>query len=197
MIPRTSRSISLTGALVLALSACGGDAEPAAPSASVSEEASAPAEATESATPDVPESESETELGAEAEVEGEALGTVTVDGVLYDIDTLRNCEPLEDGPFDTELELQGRGTVSDGAGYDGGDWVQIDVYVRSMSGTSMNEVSWAGPEGVFGGGDAPTITLTEGTVTGSATPVDALTQSESIEVTFDLPVPDELINCHG
>ena len=123
------------------------------------------------------------------------MGTVTVDGVEYDIHTLRNCVPAEDGPFDTELELQGRGTVAAGQGYDGRDWVQIDVYVRSMSDMQMDQVSWAGPEGVFGTEEAPTIDLTDDAVSGSATALDSLTQTDSIAIEFALPVPDELIDC--
>jgi len=120
----------------------------------------------------------------------EVLGTVTVDGVAYEITTLRNCDPLDEGPIERELELQGLGDAE-------GERVQIDVYVQRIGGNPFDDVSWSGPEGVFGNpADARVEISADGTsVTGSATLDDAMTQTETIDVEFDLAVPADTISC--
>ncbi|MGY6498115.1 MAG: hypothetical protein ACXIUP_07790, partial [Microcella sp.] len=88
-----------------------------------------------------------------------------------------------------ELELQGIGVS------DEGERVQIDVYVETIAGQPFDDVSWAGPEGIWGGPDDAQITLGADRVSGSATLVDALTQEGALAIEFDLEVPDELIEC--
>ena len=114
----------------------------------------------------------------------ETLGTVVVDGVEYDITEVRNCEPLSDGTVERELELQGFGT------HDDGERVQIDVYIQTLAGVPYDDVSWNGPEGVFGGPDDADIALINdgAIVTGSATLVDAMNQTETIGIGFTLEV---------
>lgn len=140
--------------------------------------------------PATPAHDTETPAGDSAPSPADVRGLVTVDGVSYEISELRNCEPLSDGTVERELELQGIGKHE-------GSRVQIDVYVQKLLGNPFDEVSWAGPEGVFGGPEDAAITLNDsGTrVSGSATLVDAATQSETIAVEFDLEVPAETIAC--
>jgi hypothetical protein len=71
------------------------------------------------------------------------------------------------------------------------------VYIRTVAGTSMREVSWSGPEGVFGDSDDASITWgpDNASVLGSATLVDGMTQTEKLRIDFDLEVPAETIDC--
>ncbi|WP_110588301.1 hypothetical protein [Microbacterium suaedae] len=122
---------------------------------------------------------------------GEVLGVVKInDFTTYAITELRNCEPLNDGTIERELELQGFGEHE-------GTPIQIDVYKQMVAGSAGNEVSWSGPEGVFGSSDIASITWAgEGdNVLGSSTLVDGATQSEKIMVGFDLQVPAETVAC--
>ena len=135
-------------------------------------------------------SESNDSSAEDAET-GEALGTVRVnDFTTYTITELRNCEPLSDGTIERELELQGFGEHE-------GDRVQIDVYKQMVGGSAGNEISWSGPEGVFGSSGVAQITWgpDSANVLGSSTMVDAQTQEEKIKVAFDLQVPDETVDC--
>lgn len=122
---------------------------------------------------------------------GEALGTVRInDFTTYTITELRNCEPLSDGTIERELELQGFGQHE-------GTPVQIDVYKQMVAGNAGNEVSWSGPEGVFGSSGSAQVTWgpDNASVLGSATLVDAQTQTEKIMLNFDLQVPAETVAC--
>src|SRR5690606_32184930 len=124
---------------------------------------------------------------AAPDAEPEAVrGTVVVDGVSYDMTTMRNCEPFEVEGIDVALELQGLGEHD-------GERVQVDVYIQTIGGMPSDDVSWAGPEGVYGGSDDAAVTLDEaaGRVVGTATLKDSLTQTETIGIEFDLEVPAE------
>lgn len=112
-----------------------------------------------------------------------------MDGADYGIDEVRRCDPLEQAGLERELELQGRGSHA-------GEAVQIDVYVQSIAGTPMDDVSWAGPEGVLGSAQGAAVEAADGRVTGTAVLTGALDQGESVSVEFGLPVPDELLDCH-
>lgn len=115
-------------------------------------------------------------------------GTVEVAGTTYQITELRRCEPLQMEMFDRDLELQGSGEHD-------GQRVQIDVYVQKIAGQQSDDVSWAGPEGVFGGPQDASVNYDGNTVSGSATLVDGLTQEEELPVSFDLEVPSEILDC--
>lgn len=196
---RTSRRLSaiVLSSVLLTFSACGSD-DPAPAADDEGAPAATAEDPSDSPTQDPAGSDEEAEPeGQPAPAGGEVLGVVVVDGTSYDMDEVRRCEPLEDDPFETELELQARGTVPAGQGFGGEDYVQIDVYVRSTGGVSLNEVSWAGPEGVFGGPPDPVIDIEGDEVTGSATPVEAMTQEGSVDVEFTLPVPAELLDCRA
>lgn len=122
-------------------------------------------------------------------------GTAVVDGVEYELHELRRCEPTDVDQVERELELTARGRMPAGEGYDGGDWVQIDVYVQDIGGADFDAVSWAGPEGVFGTNDAANVSYSGDRVTGTAVLVDSLTQEQTISVTYDVEVPEELLDC--
>lgn len=119
---------------------------------------------------------------------GEIVGQVDVAGTTYDILEVRRCEPLQMEMLDRDLEVQGFGVH-------GGERVQIDVYVQEVAGQQLDEVSWAGPEGIFGGPEDAAVTFDGSVVRGSATVRDALTQEQTLPVTFELEVPDEIVQC--
>lgn len=121
----------------------------------------------------------------------ESLGTVRVNqAVTYSITELRNCEPLNDGTIERELELQGFGQYE-------GERIQIDVYKQMVAGNAGNDVSWSGPEGVFGSSTVATITWGPdgASVLGSSELVDSMTQTERLMISFDLQVPTETVAC--
>jgi len=144
--------------------------------------------ACEAGSPDEVDNETETITESGEPNTGSILGWVDVDGVEYEITELRNCEPLNDGTIERELELQGFGEVD-------GDRVQIDVYVGTIGGAPFDDVAWNGPEGVFGDPGQADVTLDANRVAGSATLVDSLTQTETVAIEFDLEVPTELVAC--
>ncbi|QOR71582.1 hypothetical protein IM660_04635 [Ruania alkalisoli] len=184
----------ITG-LVLSVAACtspaadSGTDEPAGTETESTEDADAPA-ADEPAAEDAGDEPTE-EAGAGQDAAGAVLGLVTVDDVQYEITELRNCEPLQQEMVERQLELQGLGEHD-------GERIQIDVYIEEIAGAPYNDVAWSGPEGVFGAPESvDEVTLDAGgtSVRGVATLQDALTQSETVTVDFDLPVPAETIAC--
>lgn len=121
----------------------------------------------------------------------ESLGVVRINQVItYSITELRNCEPMNDGTIERELELQGFGQHE-------GERIQIDVYKQMVAGSAGNEVSWSGPEGVFGSSDVAGITWgpDDASVLGSSELVDSMTQTERLMISFDLQVPTETVAC--
>src|SRR5690606_13738842 len=116
------------------------------------------------------------------------VGQVDVAGTTYDILEVRRCEPLQKEMLDRDLEVQGFGVH-------GGERVQIDVYVQEVAGQQLDEVSWAGPEGIFGGPEDAAVPFDGSVVRGSATVRDSLTQEQTLPVTFELEVPDEIVRC--
>lgn len=119
------------------------------------------------------------------------LGTVRInDFTTYAITELRNCEPLNDGTIERELELQGFGEHD-------GERIQIDVYKQMIAGSAGNDISWSGPEGVFGSSEIASITWGPGdtNVLGSSEMVDSMTQTERLLIGFDLQVPVDTVAC--
>lgn len=196
MTRRPVRETAALLALVLTLAACGADnADESAP-----EVASPEVEAEAAAAPEPDLSEDAEDGGEEpaedatadedATAEGGGMGSVTVDGQTYEVTELRNCEPLDDGTIERSLELQGIGTLD-------GERFQIDVYQEAIAGVPFDDVSWSGPEGVFGGPEDAQIALDEEgeRVSGTATLLDAMTQTDTLDIEFDLEVPAETIPC--
>lgn len=170
----------------------GGSAEGSGDSPSAEPDATATQAATSEPSP-------EAELsgdGGEAPEVLEVMGSVTVDNQEYQLHEIRRCIPLETEGVERELELQARGFVSAGEGYDGEDWVQLDVAKQTIAGARYDDVSWAGPEGVYGSTVEPSEVVFSGTMaTGRGTLVDALTQEATVTVSFMVDVPGEEIDC--
>jgi hypothetical protein len=115
------------------------------------------------------------------------LGTVTVDGTSYVVERVIVCDPDEDAGFDRDLELQAIGDA-DGAR------TQLDVV---LGGILPVDVSWAGPEGIFGMGEAGTAAADHDgdQLTGTASLEDPFGEGETVELTFDVVVPDDTTSC--
>ncbi len=185
---------AVTAGLLLSVAACtspaadSGTDEPAGAETQNTQEADAPAD-DEPAAGDAENAPTE-EAGAGQDAAGDVLGLVTVDDVQYEITELRNCEPLQQEMVERELELQGLGEHD-------GERIQIDVYIEELAGAPYNDVAWSGPEGVFGTQESADVTLDAGgtSVRGVATLQGALTQTETVTIDFDLPVPAETIAC--
>ncbi|MFW7413766.1 hypothetical protein [Demequina sp. SO4-18] len=191
------------GVTAVLLAACGSDPAPGAGSApsptEVAESSAATAaEASDpdpGATMDAEQEDAGQEDAGQAAGSGTVYGTAVVDGVEYELHELRRCEPADQEMIDIELELTGRGQVPAGEGYNDGDWVQIDVYVQQIAGADFDSVSWAGPEGVFGTDDPTEVGVGDGRVSGTAATVDSLTGEPGVTVTYDIEVPDEILDC--
>jgi hypothetical protein len=135
-----------------------------------------------------------------------SFGTATVGDTTYSFDQALRCEEDDLGidGMEREIEAQFLGRSDDGR-------IQLDLYISEFSGMPMHDVSWAGPEGVFGasftqiGGtwmgenddvyqDAP-IALDGDRATGSVVLYDGMTMEESIELDFDVVVPSDTFAC--
>lgn len=200
--------------LALVLAACGDDATDAPaeePVVEESESESEPTDDAEAVEPDPDDADATTddeaadggtatdgEASAADDADGEpdadggddavsgggtviADATLVVEGVAYEVTGLRRCQ--EDGAFfgEVDLEYQVFAEGPDGSG-------QLDLFIDEF----LDQVSWAGPEGVYGNvenevdagfaGDraASTVTLQ-----------DARTAEGEFEVVYDLPVLPE------
>jgi hypothetical protein len=135
-----------------------------------------------------------------------AAGTVTIGGTTYGMDEALRCEEdsMDVPGIDRELEVQFFSRT------DGG-MVQLDLYISSIGTLPIHDVSWSGPEGIFGasitqqGGtwtgdgdetyqDAP-ISIDGNRATGSVVLYDAFTMEESIDIDFDVVIPDDTFAC--
>lgn len=159
-------------------------------------------------TPAVSDAARDTETGADADSEpsdppgGE--GTVTVDGAVYDLGSVRSCEPVDDAAGVEELfSLIASGPQGS----------TLDLYINEVSGSFGHGLMWSGPEGIFdthvtgvgptwiGDGDisydGPVIDTDGGRATGSATLVNSFTMdpSDTIDIAFDVEIPTSLTTC--
>ncbi|MGY6501694.1 MAG: hypothetical protein ACXIVQ_12505 [Acidimicrobiales bacterium] len=199
----------LGAVLVIGLVACGDDDTTADDANDSGVDVLAPDEGTEPADGAPQDGDAgRVDDGEDQTTEGAAgsAGTVTVDGTTYPMDESQQCDTSDLGldGVERELEAQFWASTDDGR-------VQLDVYVQEFAGTPSIDVSWSGPEGVFGGGvmqlggawtddndetyaDAP-VTVDGNRTTGSLTLYDAMTMSESVDIDFDVTFPEALTAC--
>ena len=133
-------------------------------------------------------------------------GTFTVDGVTYGIHEAMQCDPSD---FDVDMVELLLDTQYLGRSDEGG--VIVHISHSEFAGNPSWDVSYNGPEGVFGahlsdvGGqwmgeqddtyaEAP-VTVEGNNITGAATLYDPMTMEESVEVSFAVTFPDQLISC--
>lgn len=184
-------------AALLALGACAGSDQEGAPQtvapdpAAVTDADPEPAETPEPQEGEADEAPAASDDAADPDPEAPPAATrgwVEVEGTRYDITELRRCEPFEMDLLESELELTGLGESD-------GERVQIDVLVQTMAGMPADDVSWAGPEGIFGGPEDADVSFTGDRVSGTATLLESLMMEETLAVSFDLEVPTEIHEC--
>lgn len=133
-------------------------------------------------------------------------GTVTVDGVTYGLHEAMQCDPSD---FDVDLVELLLDTQYLGRSDEGG--VIVHISHSEFAGNPSWDVSYNGPEGVFGahlsdvGGQwmgeqddtysAPPVTVEGNNITGAATLYDPMTMGDSVEASFDVTFPDQMISC--
>ncbi len=188
--------VSAIVGLTMMLAACSSDPVPAVGGGGASPDAPSTAGGDDSApTPAATDSPDDAVAQNETGDTSTVYGTATVGDVEYELHELRRCEPSDAEQIDRELELTARGFVPAGEGHDGGDWVQLDVSVQQVAGMDLDQVSWAGPEGVFGTDADAGVSYEGDRVSGTANMVDSLTLEGALSVTYDLEVPDEILDC--
>lgn len=134
--------------------------------------------------------------GGETAQDLEVVGTFTVNNQEYQLHEVRRCIPSEAEGVERELELQARGSLAEWSDYGSDDWVQADIYVQEIAGQKYDDVSWSGPEGVFGSTvDPAEVAFSGALVVGRATLVDGLTQEDTVVVSFTVEVPAEEVDC--
>lgn len=134
--------------------------------------------------------------GGETAQDLEVVGTFTVNNQEYQLHEVRRCIPSEAEGVERELELQARGSLAEWSDYGSDDWVQADIYVQEIAGQKYDDVSWSGPEGVFGSTvDPAEVAFSGALVAGRATLVDGLTQEDTVVVSFTVEVPAEEVDC--
>lgn len=200
------RLVAIVVALFMAgtLAACGDDT---AESSGETPNAETPSETT---TDD--QSDDSGEAGDEGGSQGDNVGTTgdagtaTVDGTSYEFDRALRCDVDSMGVegVSSEIEAQFLGSA-------GGDRVQLDILISEFAGMPMHSVSWAGPEGIFGGTfteaggswmgegddvyqDAP-VSINGDRATGSVVLYDAFEMVDTIEVDFDVVIPADTFAC--
>ena len=201
------RSLRLLAALALAISllaACGNDDDDSAPPSDDGTTDQAGDNGDDpSAVPGDNRGDAPENGGAPAS--GDA-GTFTVDGVTYGLHEAMQCDPSY---FDVDMVERLLDTQYVGRSDEGS--VIIHIAHSELAGNPNWDVSYNGPEGVFGshlselGGQwmgeqddtyaEPPVTVEGNNITGAATLYDPMTMEDSVEVSFDVTFPDQMINC--
>lgn len=175
-LSRSVLAVSLT--LVLAATACSGDDAAESPTPDPT--------ATSSAEPDQPATTPPADEPAAPEVG--AMGSFTVDGQTFAVTDLNRCDPFFDEPGNLDLQAVAVGSILNLPVLGGG--TSIDI---SVQGSALVELAGSN---VFGEIiDEPEFTITDDRITGAATLGDTMGSDATVEVTFDVAIPDEIREC--
>lgn len=183
MVRRASLSVVL--ALGLALTACDGgdDAEPDATAPATTSAARSEVE-TESADAAAATEDAEPDAAADA-APGE-FGSFAVEGTDFAVTGLNRCEPFSDAPGNLDLQALATGAILNLPV--NGDALDISVQGSAIE-DAFGSIS-------FAVGDAPADFAVDGDrITGTATLEDAFGGGDTVEVAFDVQVPDEINPC--
>lgn len=178
MVRRASLTVVL--ALGLVLTACGGDdAEPDTPASGSTSDTTSEVEsetADAAAAPDA---------GAPDAAPGE-FGSFTVEGTEFAVTGLNRCEPFSDEPGNIDLQALAAGAILNLPV--NGDALDISVQGSAIE-DAFGSIS-------FAVGDAPAEFSVDGDrITGTAILEDALDSGETVDVAFDVQVPEEINEC--
>ncbi|MBT8203588.1 MAG: hypothetical protein HKN74_12850 [Acidimicrobiia bacterium] len=173
----------LAGVLLLGAAACGGSDDTSATSAPTEN-----GDATPTTTGDQPTDTTASTAETPAQPTVGEMGSFTVNGTEFAVTFLNRCIPFE-GPDSDIIDLQ---PIAQGQGaqfflYGGADFVEV-----SVQGSAIQEMFGSI---AFTTTDATDNNLSGDRWTGSATLEDALDTAEPVEVTWDVMVPGEIVDC--
>lgn len=206
---RATRVLAIVALLVGLLTACGNDdADTAGPPPEDGTPDLTEADPTDPQDDAADTAENGTEEPSDdspAQPSGDA-GTFTVDGVTYQLHEAINCEPDDLGIEIREpiLDTQYVGRSDDSG-------VLVHISQVEIAGNPAWDVSYSGPEGVFGshlsemGGewvgegdstysDAP-VDVDGNTITGAVTLYDSMTMEDTVETEFEVTFPSQTTAC--
>lgn len=180
----------LTVALVVLAAACGGSDEGGddenANSATITTAAANDQGNDAGTTTTSPQDEGGSEPQDQPAV-GEA-GSFTVNGTEFAVTLLNRCIPFQDKAGDIDLQALA-----------GGPRAKLNLYLLGV--TTEVSVDGSTIQDMFGSiafGEAPTIAASEvigNRWTGSATVADSLGSGKTVDLTWDVMVPDEIRDC--
>lgn len=180
----------LAAFLLLVAAACGDDDDDTSASADdgtadVSDDGSE--DAGDDAGADDGDDGGEGDDGASTGGSGE-FGTIIINGDEYGVDTLNRCIPFSESDEDLDLQALGGG-------------VKINIYATAgtVDDVSVDGSTVSNEYGsiAFGGSDSDIsdATVDGGRTTGSATLPDATGSGETVDVQWDVEIPDEVRDC--
>lgn len=189
--------------LVLALAACGGDdgSEDGADTTVAAgvagddggADTTAPADTTASADTTAPADDGGGSGGDTPEVT--EMGSFTVDGTEFAVTFLNRCIPFS-GPDSEDIDLQ---PIAQGQGAALNLYGTADSVEVSVQGTAVEEIGGTNSFGADSFGDDGEIrasSIDGDRWTGEATLADSYGSDSTVEVTWDVMIPEEIADCN-
>ena len=194
---RNKYAVALFG-LVLILAACGEGDEQAGNEPAVTAQADAPAATESTASPrtDAPATtaQAEQEQSEPANTpEVTEMGSFTVDGTEFAVTLLNRCIPFS-GPDSEEIDLQ---PIAQGQGAQLFLYGTADSLEVSVQGSAVEEIGGTNAFAAdpFGDGEIRSSSIDAGRWTGEATLNDSYGSDATVEVSWDVSVPEEINDC--
>lgn len=194
------RTITATASmliLLVAAAACGGDDDD---SGSTTPDAADTAVATQPAGPTTAASPEEGDDDTPAPPSGDAAGTMSINGDEIDVTEVRRCEPFSDQEGNLDLTAIGEGAMLFVVVNDVGTSLAHELSLQGgaaggVFSASANESggSWFDEDGAPIAG--PPFTVSGDRISGAMTLADARGGSDTADVTFDIEIPSEIIDC--
>jgi len=176
------RSLVIASAVVLVLAACGGDDSGDSGSDPTSSTA-----ATDTTAPG--------DAGGGGDIPAVTeMGSFTVNGTEFAVNFLNRCIPFS-GPDSEEIDLQ---PIAQGQGAGLNLYGTADSVEVSVQGTAVEEIGGTNSFGAdsFGDdGDIRASSIDGDRWTGEATLADSYGSESTVEVTWDVMIPDDIRDC--
>lgn len=182
--------------LVLVLAACGGDdgADTTQPAQTpqTTEAANGDGGADTTATTAAPDTTAPATGGGDTPAVTE-MGSFTVNGTEFAVNLLNRCIPFS-GPDSDEIDLQ---PIAQGQGAGLNLYGTADSVEVSVQGTAVEEIGGTNSFGAdsFGDGEIRGSSIDGDRWTGEATLADSYGSESTVEVTWDVMIPDEVRDC--
>lgn len=187
------KSLVIVSVLVLILAACGGNdgsVDTTAASGGVgdnggSDQTSAPASPATTAPAD-------NGGGGDTPAVSE-MGSFTVNGTEFAVTFLNRCIPFS-GPDSSDIDLQ---PIAQGQGAGLNLYGTADSVEVSVQGTAVEKIGGTNAFGAdpFGDGEIRASDIDGDRWTGEATLADSYGSASTVEVNWDVMIPDEMIDC--